>query len=193
MPKWENDFHLDSSSPSILFGRNSREESIAFGTAFGPSKSARMSTKSHFTSSQKAMQELRWWQKITEIGLFFVQLEKCPLAPLLERSFVFRESLKYSPLMAWKKASPTLCLTRGKIAFWCRKGPKSGNGQRTWTANDVIEILYVVLLHVFSRVLFLLPLCPFIFVFIVYTLNWLHFWHWLKKKAASAQEKARFP
>lgn len=28
-------------------------------------------------------------------------------------------------------------------------------------------------------------LCPFIFFFIVYTLNWLHFWHW--KKAAERE------
>lgn len=33
-------------------------------------------------------------------------------------------------------------------------------------------------------------LCPFIFAFIVYTLNWLHFWHWRRKNMKKMLKEA---
>lgn len=43
----------------------------------------------------------------------------------------------------------------------------------------------------FFYAFFLLSLCPFIFFFIVYTLNWLHFWHWRRKKGSRTWKKER--
>lgn len=70
----------------------------------------------------------------------------------------------------------------GRSRFVVKKRSQSGNGQEhmyeRWHKKNLRSERCDR--NSFSSSILFCLLCPFIFAYIVYTLNWLHFWHWGK-------------